>query len=323
MTSSANNLQERLDFIGIDAAASERLRQMKSFLAQAVGPALDVFYAKVRQTPEVSRFFSDERHMTGAQTRQADHWKIIAEGRFGDDYAHGVRKIGETHARLGLNPQWYIGGYALVLEKLIAAAVARQWPSFKQRTRPEDMAQSIGVLVKATLLDMDLAISIYLEALEAERQKAEALRAAAEAEQARAMNALTEALRHLAQGDLARRLDAQLSPQFDAVKEDFNEAVVRLAEAMRGVTEAACGIRSGADEISTASDDLSRRTEQQAASLEQTAAALHELTESVRKAAAGAREASGKASEAREEAERSSGVVERAVSAMGEIDRSS
>jgi len=323
MTTSADGLHDRLDFIGLDAAASSRLRSMQDFIAKSIGPALDTFYAKVRQTPDVARFFSDERHMSGAQSRQADHWRIITEGRFGAEYAEGVRKIGETHARLGLEPQWYIGGYALVLEQLIKASVARWWPSLKRRTRPEDMADSIGVLVKATLLDMDLAISIYLDALEAKRQKAEAERAAVEAQQARAMQALTEALGHLANGDLARRLDAELSPEFAGVKSDFNDAVMHLADAMRRVADASQGIRSGADEISMASDDLSRRTEQQAASLEETAAALHQLTESVRKAAGGAREASGMATEAREEASRSSGVVDRAVAAMGEIDRSS
>ncbi|MDX5330032.1 MAG: protoglobin domain-containing protein, partial [Caulobacteraceae bacterium] len=140
MTTSADGLHDRLDFIGLDAAASSRLRSMQDFIAKSIGPALDTFYAKVRQTPDVARFFSDERHMSGAQSRQADHWRIITEGRFGAEYAEGVRKIGETHARLGLEPQWYIGGYALVLEQLIKASVARWWPSLKRRTRPEDMA---------------------------------------------------------------------------------------------------------------------------------------------------------------------------------------
>ncbi|MDP2212902.1 globin-coupled sensor protein [Phenylobacterium sp.] len=316
-------IQERLDFIGLDASSIERLRGLRGFVAQAVGPALDIFYGKIRKTPQVQKFFKSDSHMSGAQSRQADHWRIIAEGQFGEDYVTGVRTIGETHARLGLEPQWYIGGYALVLEQLIHAAVAKHWPTLTRRTRPQETAETVSVLVKATLLDMDLAISIYLEALETERLKSEAARQQVEEQQAVAMAALTSALRRLADGDLTGRLDADLSSQFDGVKADFNAAVSKLAEAMGQVAESSGGIRSGADEIGMASDDLSRRTEQQAASLEETAAALHELTESVRKAASGAREASGMVGAAKGEAVHSGEVVDRAVAAMGQIDVSS
>jgi methyl-accepting chemotaxis protein len=319
----SSQVQERLDFIGLDTRAIEKLRGLRGFVAQAIGPALDVFYGKIKKTPQVQRFFKNDSHMAGAQSRQADHWRIIAEGQFGEDYAKGVRTIGETHARLGLEPKWYIGGYALVLEQLIHAAVAKHWPTLTRRTKPEDVAETVSVLVKATLLDMDLAISIYLEALEAERHKAETARLQAEEQQATAMSALVHALRGLAEGDLTTRLNAELSPQFSGVKDDFNAAVSKLSEAMRMVAESSGGIRSGADEIGMASDDLSRRTEQQAASLEETAAALHELTESVRKAASGAREASGMVGAAKGEAVHSGEVVDRAVAAMGEIDVSS
>ena len=119
----SSQVQERLDFIGLDTRAVEKLRGLRGFVAQAIGPALDVFYGKIKKTPQVQRFFKNDSHMAGAQSRQADHWRIIAEGQFGEDYAKGVRTIGETHARLGLEPQWYIGGYALVLEGLIKAIV--------------------------------------------------------------------------------------------------------------------------------------------------------------------------------------------------------
>ena len=323
MANQSSQMQQRLDFIGLDAKALKTLRGLGGFVSEAIGPALDVFYGKVRQTPEVKRFFKDDGHMSGAQSRQARHWGVISEGQFGDEYARGVRAIGETHARLGLEPRWYIGGYALVLEQLIHAAVRKQWPTLTRRTRPEEVSEALSALVKATMLDMDLAISIYLDALEAQRQEAEAARRQTEEQQTAAMTALAEALGQLADGDLTRPLSAPLAPQFEGVKSDFNTAVERLRTAMLAVAESTGGIRTGADEISAASDDLSRRTEQQAASLEETAAALHELTESVRKAASGARDTASMVDAAKGEAVRSGEVVDRAVAAMGEIDGSS
>ena len=83
------------------------------------------------------------------------------------------------------------------------------------------------------------------------------------------------------------------------------------------------GITTGAGEISQASDDLSKRTEQQAASLEETAAALDQITATVRRTAAGARQASDAVTAAKGEAEHSGVVVTQAVSAMGQIEKSS
>jgi len=121
-------LAQRLDFMRLDNETQDTIRSLRPLIQKAIGPALDDFYARVRQTPEVSRFFSNPNHMDSAKSRQASHWGIIAEANYGDSYARGVRAIGETHARLGLEPRWYIGGYALVAEKLMEAVVAEAFP---------------------------------------------------------------------------------------------------------------------------------------------------------------------------------------------------
>jgi hypothetical protein len=40
---------------------------------------------------------------------------LIATGKFDQDYIDGVTRIGKVHAKLGLEPQWYIGGYSLIM----------------------------------------------------------------------------------------------------------------------------------------------------------------------------------------------------------------
>ena len=75
--------------------------------------------------------------------------------------------------------------------------------------------------------------------------------------------------------------------------------------------------------MSQAADDLAHRTESQAATLEETAAALEELTASVKSASEGAMQASDVVSEAKSNAEDSGDVVNMAISAMDEIEKSS
>ncbi len=154
--------------------------------------------------------------------------------------------------------------------------------------------------------------------VEAERQQA--LMAAA---QARVVEALRVALNGMSAGDLTVRIDQPFSGDHEGLRLDFNAAMDKLLDAMKGVVVNADLIRGEAVEISTAADDLSKRTEKQASTLEETAAALDELTVSVKSAAAGAGEAARIVTEARVNAEESGDVVRQAVSAMSEIETSS
>ena len=134
MTPSARvdtSIEERLAFIGLDKAAQERLRKLKPTIAKAIGPALDHFYAKARQTEATAHFFRDDGHARSAKARQESHWMVMVDAEFGQTYADAVTTIGHNHARLGLEPRWYIGGYALIAERLIEAVVADHWPSFQ------------------------------------------------------------------------------------------------------------------------------------------------------------------------------------------------
>ena len=315
---------ERVAFMGLDDKARGALRDLQPVIHKTIGKALDAFYARVRVTPETSRFFSDESHMRAASGRQQSHWHVIARADFDQTYVDAVRAIGQTHARIGLEPRWYIGGYALVSEQLIRAVIDEQWPrGFIAKGDAAKAGESLSALIKAVLLDMDFAISIYLETIEQERQRLEAQRRENEADQAQMVSALGEALDRLARGDLAGRLNVEVKPEFQKLKDDFNNAASILEQAMTRVAEATDGIRSGADEISSAADDLSRRTEQQAASLEETAAALDEITSTIRRSADGAKQAQDVVAGAKAEAEKSGVVVDQAVAAMGEIETSS
>ncbi len=322
---SQDSLKERLDFIGLDQEAREVLRELKPFLSQALQSALAAFYDKVRVTPETRRFFTDEKHMAGAKSRQEQHWGIIAAAEYTQDYVNGVKKIGETHARIGLEPRWYIAGYALVIEQLIHAIVKKQWPSLLQMTkgRPEGMAVALSTLVKAAMLDMDFAISVYLETLDDQRRRAESVQEAANQEREVANELIGSGLAKLAVKDLTFRMPDTMPDAYRSLQLNFNAAIVQLEDAMRSVSGGMDAIHAGTQEISIAADDLSRRTEQQAASLEQTAAALNEITVTVKKTAEGAVQANQIVTATKGDAEASREVVRQAIDAMKGIEESS
>ena len=158
--------------------------------------------------------------------------------------------------------------------------------------------------------------------VELERAQAEAARKKADQDN-NVVAVLAEGLGRLAQSDLTVRIEAAMDPRYQQIKDDFNSAAESLRAAVESILGNAQGIQGSTDEISSAASDLSRRTEQQAASLEETAAALDEITATVVRSAEGAKRASQAASGARVEADRSGQVVSEAISAMGEIEKSS
>ena len=319
-------LAERLDFIGMDKPARAALKALQPLIEQSIGKALEIFYDKVSATPATPKFFADDRHKAMAKGAQERHWAIIATANYNDDYVSGVKKIGQAHARIGLEPRWYIGGYALVMEQVISAVVQAQWPRLLRMTksRPEGMADAISAFVKAAMLDMDFAISVYLETLDEARRKAEeAGREALRQERALVGKSIGAALAKLASQDLTYRLAAEMPDAYRKLQSDFNDAIETLEGVMQHVSGTASAIHSGTQEIAAAADDLSQRTEEQAASLEETAAALHEITATVERSAHGATQAREVVALADEDAKKSAIVVRQAVDAMDAIAKSS
>ena len=160
-------------------------------------------------------------------------------------------------------------------------------------------------------------------AVEEERERrADADRVAAEV-QTSVVQATGRGLSALAAGDLSYRIQESFPGDYAILREDFNRAMTALDEAVAVIRDNAGSMQSGAHEISSAAEDLSRRTERQAAGLEETAAALDQITATVRKAAENAQAADTVVGQTRAQAEAGGGVVQRAISAMGEIEASS
>ncbi len=317
------DLDKRLDFIGLDDQARKTLRNLSPVIREAMDAGLDAFYRKVAAVPETAAFFRNDQHMKGAKRRQLDHWGIVSSGEYDVRYVQGVQAIGATHARIGLEPRWYIGGYGLLLEQVIHAVAEKRWPSRFGKGRSKELASEISAIVKAAILDMDYSISVYLDKLEEQRQQAEASRLLVEKEQNEALAALTKTLEDLSKGNLETRMPEGLASGFQNMVDDYNNAAENLRVALSTVRHAAEKILGSTGSIAEATDDLARRTEQQAAGLEESTAALQELTGNVSVTAKGAKQASDVVGQALKEAHVSGEVVTKAVSAMGAIEKSS
>lgn len=173
---SKDMIDQRLDFLGIDGEARAALRSASGLVVKELPGVLDKFYDKVRATPDVSAYFSGNGQMDSAKSAQLRHWATIVSGNFDQQYIDSVRKIGHVHARIGLEPRWYIGGYAQLMEGLMRKMIAESFGGgvlkMGRGKGGKDLADQLTAVMKAVLLDMDFSISIYLEVIEAEKQRA-------------------------------------------------------------------------------------------------------------------------------------------------------
>lgn len=167
-------IETRLAYYRIDAATTGVLRAHKDMILAELPRVLDDFYEHLSRFAETASFFKNRDHMTGAKNAQLRHWSMIMDGQFDDAYQASITKIGQTHHRIGLEPQWYIGGYNALLEGLFTAITRslEGTSSHKERSlrgtihipRTDTKHALQTAVFKAAMMDMDLAISVYLDA---------------------------------------------------------------------------------------------------------------------------------------------------------------
>ncbi|MDO1581904.1 methyl-accepting chemotaxis protein [Rhizobium oryzicola] len=211
-----------------------------------------------------------------------------------------------------------------VMNKLSTGALDTPVPNQNRADEIGEMSRAVQYfkdsVAETARLQHDASSS--REALELERRTKEEADHVRLAHMTKATHALAAGLRALSLGDMTVQIDQRFAPEYEELRENFNNAVRQLRQTLSVVVTAAMNIDSGTQNIADNTNDLSRRTEQQAASLEETAAALDEITANVTSSLKLTEEARRVATEANDSASRSGAVVSQAVDAMSRIENS-
>ena len=163
MTNDTLDGENRVRCLRIDQKTGAALREFWPGVEKALPEILKGFYAHLTRNPALAKLVGNQ--MERLQGAQSAHWARMFDGHFDGAYIQGVRTIGLVHNRIGLEPRWYIGGYAFVLSHLTDLAIATY------RWNRRRLAEVITAVNCAVMLDMDFAISVYQEAMLDERAK--------------------------------------------------------------------------------------------------------------------------------------------------------
>lgn len=266
----------RLEFLGIDGRCLEKLAEAGSYIPSEIDGILSDFYEKMLQSPEVARLFNGNS-VNHAKTAQRQHWlQSVFAGRFDQEYMQRVTRIGRAHERVGLEPRWYMGGYCYVLNRLVDILAT------KNRFSPGRLAELIKAVNKAVFLDMELAISVYIDTSK----------------------------------ETARTTVATHAERFEGEVKGMVDLVASAATELRAVAE---GMASVADQTAKRSCVVAQNADLTSNNVQTVAAATSELASSIDEIARQANAVRQSTSEAVEDAASVRSVVEVLTAAVHDI----
>jgi len=263
MSDTSSALAVRQAFMRLTPEARARLAAVWTIIDPSLDQLLDRFYDHLRRTPEMAAMLDAhaKRGLDWLKRAQRKHWERLFSGVFDEAYFEGVRRVGVAHARIGLDPRWYLGGYAMVVSEIGRLVAARH------RWNGNRVAALVAAVNSAVFLDMDIALSIYFEEA----------KAAATRERARVADAFDAAVGKVVQSVASAGTELQASA-------DTLGAISARTEAR-------------ANAVAAASTQASTNVQTVAASAEELAASVGEITRQVSESARVAAEAVRRARE--------------------------
>mgnify|MGYP003365296833 CR=1 FL=1 len=319
-------LRRTQNFMDMTEANYRAIRGVGAVIERELPEALEQLYAQIRKVPEIHNLFSSEEEMERAKRAQRNHWKSISAADLGAEYAARVHAIGTVHARIGLEPTWYIGGYAIIVDHLVHAIVnhfqqGRSLFPGQSAQVTAQMADTIASLCKVVFLEMDLTISVYLEQEELAREAAreEAIRK----EQDLVAGSFGAVIGRIAERDLSGQVRDDLPAAYLTLRENLNSAMGALNGTLGAVLDTTQAIDRAAAEISSAAHDMAGRTERQASSVERTAATVEQVSATVSETATRVAHAEDFVVQCEAATGRFGEMIERAQNTMGDIAASS
>jgi len=245
-------------YFGLDGATKERLRALAPGLLGILPEALDAFYARTAAVPELNGLIGGTGGAARLKEAQANHWASLFDATFSDTYLERTVRIGAAHERIGLEPEWYLGGYLFMVEQLLDHVLDRH--------RAGRAADDIKAVLRTALFDASLSLRAYvrLGAVQAVKSEILSLSDMLEREATNTVGEIAHKAASFAQiaRDVAHRshtleeMVGEIAAAAESLSVDI-ETVAAAAAQMRAVGEE---IGSRIDASSTLSQNAATRT---------------------------------------------------------------
>jgi signal transduction histidine kinase len=151
------DLEQRLAFLNLDERDSQRLADLRPILEKNARHFVSAFYRHLLSFESTRALLRDPSVKERLLFKQEEYLLSLCGPTFDDAFHQQRRRIGETHDRVGLEPRWYLGAYAMYLS-LLLPLIAEAFPDDRQRS-----TESMVALTKLVFLDAEIAMERYIE----------------------------------------------------------------------------------------------------------------------------------------------------------------
>ncbi|HEY0836573.1 MAG TPA: globin-coupled sensor protein [Azospirillum sp.] len=249
------NLAEQLRFLRIDDDARAALAEFRPVIEAELPGILDRFYTHLRGWPQMMALFGGDAGMRHAREHQFRHWLEIASGQFDERYEASIQRIGHAHHVRKLEPNWYIGGYAFLVGELLNIAGRHYRSRWNQGEAQGRTARLQRALLQAAMLDMSLAISVYLEEGARERRRHREM-----------VEGLATTVRTAVVGLTSSAGDMQSTAQGMASTADLSkQQAAAVSVAADQASSNVATVAAAAEELSSSINEISRQVSQSSA----------------------------------------------------------
>jgi rsbT co-antagonist protein RsbR len=148
------NASELLALYRLEATDLVQVRNYGHIVLPRIDESIERFYTWMKGTPEFSRYFSDADKLHSVQALQRRYWIRFFEAQVDDDYVARRRRVGQVHARIGLELQSYFSGMNVALSIFTEDL-------YDDSLDPVEYAVTVKAVTKLLHLDTSLVVESF------------------------------------------------------------------------------------------------------------------------------------------------------------------
>lgn len=153
----------RKEFLEITEQDGDNARSLKPVADEHLKQIISDLYTFFSSHEGSRRFFQSDNHVENIKKAQSSFFLKLLGGVYDEDYQESRLSVGRTHERIGLEPEWYLGGYS----KYINLVIPHIFEHFNNDGKA--ILPFLQSFIKLVFLDIGYAIDAYIEAGERER----------------------------------------------------------------------------------------------------------------------------------------------------------
>lgn len=148
-------LESRLAYLGLTADDRHRLSMAADVFHAYVDRFVDDFYQHLFAFEQTARFLKDPALVARLKVSQQEHLKSMLSSPWDEAYCERRRRVGQTHADVGIEPEMFLGGYNLYVQFFFRR--------FSESIGPlgAEEVETLLTVLKTVFLDLGLTLDAY------------------------------------------------------------------------------------------------------------------------------------------------------------------